>query len=171
MDITLAIVALICSFVGILGCIVPVLPGLLLNYIALLCLYFTSYGEVDILSLVIWLVVILLASVLDYVLPAYMTRQFGGTKAGAWGATIGVFVGLFLFPPYGILFGPFCGAVLGELTQNKKDAAKAFKSGFGSFLAFIVGTGVKLFIAFWLTVVVILTCWQPLWNWVVSLFR
>ncbi|MDO4758265.1 MAG: DUF456 domain-containing protein [Rikenellaceae bacterium] len=170
MDIALAVIAFFLSLVGVLGCIVPILPGILLNYIALVCLYFTSYAEVDTTSLVIWLVVVLLVSLADYVLPAYMTRKFGGSKAGAWGATIGVFAGLFLFPPFGIILGPFFGAVLGEMSRTKSDSSQALKSGFGSFLAFIVGTGIKLIVAFWMTGVVVAACWSPVKEWVVGLF-
>jgi conserved hypothetical protein len=83
-------------------------------------------------------------SAADYFLPAWMTRRFGGSRSGAIGATAGVFAGFFLFPPVGIILGPFAGAVLGELLNDRSDVPKAFLVGFGSFLAFVVGTGVKL---------------------------
>ncbi|MBQ5653184.1 MAG: DUF456 domain-containing protein [Alistipes sp.] len=171
MDITLAIVAFLLSLVGIIGCIVPILPGLVLNYIAILCLYFTSYAEIDLTSLIIWLVVVTLISLADFILPAWMTRKFGGSKAGEWGATIGVFAGLFLFPPFGVILGPFFGAILGEMSRKKNDPHQALKSGFGSFLAFIVGTGIKLIVAFWMTGVVIASCWSPVRDAIVSLFN
>ena len=171
MDIALAIIAFLLSLVGIIGCIVPVLPGLLLNFLALVGLYFTSYAEIDLTSLIIWLVVVTVISLADFILPAWMTRKFGGTKAGEWGATIGVFAGLFLFPPFGVILGPFFGAILGEMSRKKNDPHQALKSGFGSFLAFIVGTGIKLIVAFWMTGVVIASCWSPVRDAVVSLFN
>lgn len=170
MDIALAVIAFFLSLVGIVGCIVPILPGIVLNYIALVCLYFTSYAEIDTTSLFIWLVVVALVSLADFILPAWMTRKFGGSKAGEWGATIGVFVGLFLFPPFGVLLAPFFGAVLGEMSRKSGTPEQALKSGFGSFLAFIVGTGIKLIVAFWMTAVVIAACWAPVRDAVVSLF-
>lgn len=170
MDITLAVIAFFLSLVGIIGCIVPVLPGILLNYIALVCLYFTSYAEIDTTSLIIWLVVVGIVSLADFVLPAWMTRKFGGSKAGEWGATIGVFAGLFLFPPMGVILGPFFGAVLGEMSSKTGSPEQALKSGFGSFLAFIVGTGIKLIVAFWMTGVVIAACWAPVRDAIASLF-
>lgn len=170
MDITLAIIAFLLSLVGIIGCIVPVLPGLLLNFLALVGLYFTSYAEIDLTSLIIWLVVVGIVSLADFFLPALMTRKFGGSKAGEWGATIGVFAGLFLFPPWGIILGPFFGAVLGEMSRKSGTPDQALKSGFGSFLAFFVGTGIKLIVAFWMTGVVVAACWRPVWDAIVSLF-
>lgn len=144
MDITLAIFAFLLSIVGIAGCIIPGLPGPVLSYAGLLCAYFTSYSHISTASLLFWLAVTLAVSVADYFLPAWMTRRFGGSRAGAVGATIGVFAGFFLFPPLGIILGPFMGAVLGELLHDKRDPGKALLVGLGSFLSFLVGTGIKL---------------------------
>ena len=130
----------------------------------------TSYAEIDLTSLIIWLVVVGIVSLADFFLPALMTRKFGGSKAGEWGATIGVFAGLFLFPPWGIILGPFFGAVLGEMSRKNGTPHQALKSGFGSFLAFFVGTGIKLIVAFWMTGVVVAACWRPVWEAIVSLF-
>ena len=159
MDLFLAISALLLAVVGIVGCIVPVIPGNALSYAALLVLACTDYAPIDAASLVLWLVVTVVVMALDLFLPAWMTRRFGGTRAGAVGATAGIFVGLFLFPPFGILFGPFFGAVLGELSRDKNDTARALRSGFGSFMAFIVGTGIKLAAACWIFAVVAGALW------------
>ena len=59
------------------------------------------------------------------------TRRFGGSRSGAIGATVGVFAGFFFFPPVGIILGPFFGAVLGELLNDRRDAGKAFPVGIG----------------------------------------
>ena len=159
MDLFLAISALLLAAVGIIGCIVPVIPGNALSYVALLLLACTDYAPLDAASLVLWLVVTVVVMTLDFILPAWMTRRFGGTRAGAVGATVGIFVGIFLFPPFGVLFGPFFGAVLGELSRDKNDTARALRSGFGSFLAFVVGTGIKLAAAGWIFAVVAGALW------------
>ena len=84
-------------------------------------------------------------SVADYFLPAWMTRRFGGSRSGAIGATVGVFAGFFFFPPVGIILGPFFGAVLGRAAQRPpRRGARRFWSAYGSFLSFVVGTGIKL---------------------------
>lgn len=151
MDTLLSILAVLFGLVGCVGCIAPVLPGVALAYIGYLCLYFCSYSEISVTWLVIFGVLTLLVSILDYVLPAFMTKKFGGSKAGERGAIAGV-LGGFLFGPIGIIVGPFVGAVLGELIFDNSDKQRALRSGFGSFLSFFVGTGIKLALSLWLTV-------------------
>lgn len=144
MDIALSVAAFLLTIAGIVGCIIPAMPGALLSYAGLLCAYFTTYSSMSQGSLWLWLGIVIAVSAADYFLPAWMTRRFGGSRSGAIGATIGVFAGFFLFPPLGIILGPFAGAVLGELVHDKEDVNKALKVGFGSFMAFIAGTGIKL---------------------------
>ena len=151
MDTLLSVLAVLFGVVGCVGCIAPVLPGVALAYIGYLCLYFCSYSEISITWLVVFGVLTLLVSILDYVLPSYMTKKFGGSKAGERGAMAGV-LGGFLFGPIGIIVGPFVGAVLGELIYDNSDKQRALRSGFGSFLSFFVGTGIKLALSLWLTV-------------------
>ena len=96
MDITLSLFAFVLSILGIIGCIVPALPGVVLSYAGLLCAYFTSYSQMSAPALWLWLGVTVAVSIADYFLPAWMTRRFGGSRAGAIGATVGVFAGFFL---------------------------------------------------------------------------
>ena len=99
-----------------------------------------------------------------------MTRRFGGSRSGAIGATVGVFAGFFLFPPFGIVLGPFFGAVIGELLHDKSDPAKALLIGLGSFLSFIVGTGLKLAAAAGMLIYVVADIWEPLRAWLATIF-
>ena len=98
-----------------------------------------------------------------------MTRRFGGSRAGSIGATIGIFVGFFA-GPVGIILGPFVGAVIGELVNDRSDFAKALVVGFGSFLSFFVGTGIKLIVAVGILVHVVADIWPAFWNWLTNLF-
>lgn len=143
MDTTLSIIAVICGIVGLLGAILPVLPGTLLSYAGLLCLYFTSDSDISVTMLVLWGIVSTIVIVMDYFLPGYFSKKFGGTKAGSIGATVGVLIGVFL-GPIGIILGPFAGAVIGELIANKLTFREALQVGFGSMLSFLVGTFFKL---------------------------
>ena len=137
------IIALIAGVIGLVGVIVPVLPGTLLSFIGLLCAYFVTGSEITMTQLVVCGVVSLVVILLDYLLPGYFTKVFGGTKSGITGATIGTFVGL-LFGIPGIILGPFFGAVIGEMVGSKADIDKALTIGLGSLLSFLVGSGVKL---------------------------
>jgi uncharacterized protein YqgC (DUF456 family) len=56
-------------------------------------------------------------------------------------------IGIFFFPPFGLIVGPFLGAYLGELVAGK-DSRTALRSGFGSFVGFVAGTIMKLAISF-----------------------
>ena len=143
MDTFLAIIALVLALVGVAGCILPVLPGTPICYVGMLAMACTQYSTLETSTLVMFLIITVAVSVADYLLPAWLSRRFGGSKHGATGATIGMVVGLFC-GPMGLILGPFIGAVVGEMTVNRDDSAKALKVGFGAFLSFIVGTGLKL---------------------------
>ena len=70
----------------------------------------------------------------------------------------------------GVILGPFFGAVIGELIHDRSDSAKAFRSGFGSFLAFIAGTGLKLVAAIWMICLVWSDTYPVVKNWIVTTF-
>ena len=143
MDYVLIALGVVFMISGILGCVLPVIPGPPLSYIGLLFLHLTERYQFSTRFLVIWAVITAVVYALDYLIPAWGTKKFGGSKRGIWGSIIGLVIGLFFFPPFGIIFGPFLGAVIGELTAGK-DSGAALKSGFGSFIGFLAGTLLKL---------------------------
>jgi uncharacterized protein YqgC (DUF456 family) len=143
MDYILIVLGIILLVSGILGCVLPVLPGPPLSYAGLLLLHFTSKYQFSTKFLIIWAIVTAAVYAIDYVIPVIGTKKFGGSKWGVWGSVIGLVAGLFLFPPFGIIIGPFAGAVIGELSSGK-DSGSAFKAGFGSFVGFMLGTLIKL---------------------------
>ena len=156
MDILLAIAACLLAILGIVGAVVPVLPGPLLSYCGLLCITAASFSGTGAATLWIWGGVTLAVTLADYLLPAWMAKRFGGSRAGAVGATVGAIAGIFLFPPVGILLGPFAGALLGELLHDSNDTARAVRVGIGSFLSFVVGTGLKLFVSIGLAILIVM---------------
>ena len=127
---------------GIIGSVLPVLPGVPLSYAGILLLHFTEKVQFSIPFLILWLVLVILVQLLDYYVPIWGTRKFGGSKRGVWGCAIGMVVGLF-FGPWGIVLGPFVGAIVGELSGGKQTQA-AIKAGFGSFIGFLLGIVSKL---------------------------
>lgn len=161
MDLLLSLLAIGFSLLGIVGCILPALPGVFFSYAGLLCAWCAGWSQMPADAAWIWLAVTIAVSVADYYLPGWMARRFGGSRAGSIGATVGIFAGLF-FGPMGIILGPFVGAVAGELLHDRSDSAKAFRVGLGSFLAFIVGTGLKLGVAIAMFVLVLADTWYPI---------
>lgn len=143
LDIILIVIGILFLVVGLVGCILPVLPGPPLSYVALLLLHFTEKHQFSTRFLIIWAIVALLVTILDNMIPIWGAKKFGGGKKAVWGSIIGLLIGLFLFPPVGIILGPFAGAVIGELLDGK-NSTDAFRSGFGAFIGFLGGTLLKL---------------------------
>lgn len=150
MDIILIILGGILIIVGIVGCFVPVVPGPPLSWLGILFLYFTDNTSITSSFLLWWLVFAIIVTALDYLIPVWGTKKFGGTKMGVRGSIAGLIVGLF-FPPIGIIVGPFLGALVAELIHDAHDTSKALKSAFGSFMGFVLGTGLKLGVSLTLT--------------------
>ena len=170
MDVFLTIVAIVCSLAGVAGCIIPIIPGPALSFAAVLCAFFCSGSGISAAQMWMWLAVTVVVSVMDYLLPAYMARWFGGTKAGTRGALVGMIVGMIFFNIPGVIFGPFFGAVAGELLHDGSDRLHALKVGFGSFLSFLVGTGVKLVVSVWMLAVVWADSYAVFKTWAASIF-
>jgi hypothetical protein len=148
-DYIFLILGIILMIVGIIGCLVPVLPGPPVSYIGLILLHVTRFGSFSSTVLITLAIVTITVTILDYVVPIWGTRKFGGSKYGARGATVGLVIGLFLGPA-GIIIGPLLGAIVGELIF-KDDMKYAIRAGFGSLLGFLTGVGLKLAASFVMT--------------------
>jgi len=141
-DILLVILGFSFLFAGLVGCIVPAIPGPPLSYVALLLLQITKFTDFSTHFLLITAGVTIAVTVGDYVVPIWGTKKWGGSRAGAIGSMVGLLIGLF-FIPIGIIAGPFVGAIVGELIIGR-DKNAALRSGFGSFVGFLLGTAMKL---------------------------
>ena len=149
----LIITAIILAILGIVGGIVPVLPGPPLSWLALLCAHFAASPEnkFSTFALAIWLVLAIIITIMDYLLPGYMAKLTGGHRGAERGALVGLIVGIF-FTPIGMVLGCFLGAFLGELIVEGESPARALSAATGAFLAFILTTGIKVIfsvIALW----------------------
>jgi uncharacterized protein len=127
MDVLLAILGTICIITDVLGRVFPILPGPPISYAGILLLHFSSYAQYSTRFLILFAALTAIVAILDYIIPLWGTRQFGGSKYGAWGATMGVVVGLFIGPA-GLVLGPFLGAVIGEIIAGMK-SKEAFRAG------------------------------------------
>ncbi len=139
METILIIIGAILVLVGFIGAFLPFLPGPPLSYAGLILLQFTDPAPFSVLFMVIWAMVVIILFILDNVIPVWGTKRYGGTSWGIWGCIFGVVIGLFIFPPFGIIIGPLAGAFLGELAGGK-DSNQAFKAAWGSFVGLLLGT-------------------------------
>ncbi len=153
MDYVLFILAIVVVIIGFIGDIIPGIPGTPVSYLALLLLHWTDRISYSPQFLVIMGLICAVITVLDYVVPVWGTKKFGGTKAGVRGSTIGLIISLLVLPmlgivigPFGIigiLAGPFVGAYIGETMSGTPDD-RAWRSAFGSFIGFLTGTFMKI---------------------------
>jgi len=142
MDIVWMVIGGLLMLFGIIGCLLPLLPGPPLSYFGLLVLQLMEEPPFSVTFLIIWALVVVIITGLDYVVPIYGTKRFGGTKYGLWGCAIGLVAG-FWFGPVGIIVGPFIGALIGEWIGNA-NSDQALKAAIGSFVGFLFGTVIKL---------------------------
>lgn len=148
MDIFISIIAVLAGIIGIIGSIVPALPGTPVSWIGLLLMYAwggtNGAGEhMSTSTLLIWLGITTLVTIMDYVVPLWFTKLTGGSKYAGWGAAIGLVVGMFV-PPVGLILGTLLGAFIAELVFAEKDFWTSSKSALGALIGFLFGTGVKL---------------------------
>ena len=142
MEYIFLILGAIFAIIGLVGAIVPALPGPPLSYITLWMMWLYNREEVSTATLVVMGILMILITILDYVAPVWLTKFGKGTKAGIRGATAGLIIGFF-FCPLGLIFGPFIGALLGELLVSTPFAT-ALKVAFMSFVGFLLTTALKL---------------------------
>jgi len=142
--IVLIILGLLFAFIGLIGCVLPIIPGPPLSFFALIILsYAKNWEPFSATFLIIMAGLTVLATVVDYVVPAIGARRYGASKLGVWGSIIGMLIGFFVFPPWGMLIGAIIGALAGELAGGKK-GKKALRAGWGVFVGNIMGIGLKL---------------------------
>ena len=137
MDYIWLILSLICIITGVLGSLLPVLPGLPISWVGLVLLMLTKPIETDVMLLSVTGVIAIGVGILDYWIPAKGTKAFGGSKYGVWGTNIGLVVGLIVPVPFGFIWGPFLGAFIGE----------AMWAATGSFVGFLTSTFLKLVVS------------------------
>ncbi len=142
--IALIILGLVCALIGLAGCILPAIPGPLLSFLALILLSFARDWEpFSATFLMIMAGLTLLVTLLDYVVPLLGAKKYGASKTGIWCSILGMVLGVFFFPPWGMLIGAFAGAIAGEWLAGK-EGRESLQAAWGIFLGNVVGIGVKL---------------------------
>lgn len=150
METFLIILGIMLLLAGLAGCVIPVIPGPALSYLALVVLQFLPEPAFTNQFMLNWAAIVFLVTVLDYVAPVYGAKRYGGTKWGVNGSILGVILGFLLIGPVGLIVGPFIGAYIGELITGK-GASIALKAAFGTFVGFLAGTFVKIIVALIIT--------------------
>lgn len=163
MDEFLIILSVICAIVAIIGSIVPVLPGPILAYGALWIAKWSGYAIFTISFMVVMAIVTAIVFIADLYLPSLITKKMGGSKAAQWGAFTGTILGVFL-TPVGMLIGMLVGAFVGEFMFNKSDMMNSASAAIGSFLGFLVGTGIKLFFCGYVIYEIVSQIWGVVFN-------
>lgn len=141
------VIAGILIVAGLIGSILPNLPGIPVMFGGMLLAAWVGHFE----KIPVWVIVILgvlaaFSIVFDFLSGTYGAKKYGASKAAVWGALIGTIVGLFFSIP-GIILGPFIGAVIGQLASGSA-IDHAAKVGVGTWIGLLIGTAIKLAVAF-----------------------
>lgn len=149
-EIIIAAICIILAFAGIVGCVVPALPGPPLNLLSLIILKAALPEKLGFWLLIIFIILTILLTLLDYYLPTFGAKRYGVSKYGVWGSFIGMIIGIFFFAPFGMILGIIIGAFLGELYAGKTKSA-ALKAGFITFILSISMMIAKLILSIIMT--------------------
>lgn len=131
---------------GLAGSILPLLPGPPVAYLGLLLQQLRDPDPFSAKFLWIWAGIVLVSLVLDYLIPIWGTKRYGGTRYGVWGCTLG-FLLAFWMGPWGVILGPFLGAFAGEMIAGQ-DSKKSLRAAWGSFIGFLLGSFLKIVLCF-----------------------
>ncbi len=138
--------------VGVAGTVLPALPGLPLLFAGmLLAAWAGDFQQVGGWMLGLLGVLTLLSLAIDFIATALGAQRVGASRLALIGAVIGTFAGL-LFGIIGVFVGPFVGALAGELIHGRGAGAqklgRAARVGFGTWFGILLGTVLKLGLAF-----------------------
>ncbi len=150
MDVLIYVLSFLLLVGGVVGCVLPILPGAPLGYAGLLLLHFTGRADFSTTQLVTWLIIVVILQVVDFITPLLGSKYTGGSEFGNRGCVAGTLIGMF-FLPWGIIVGPFIGAVAGEMLGGS-DLSHAVRAGIGSLIGFLVGTLLKVIVCFYFLV-------------------
>jgi len=133
--------------VGLLGVVLPALPGLPLVFAGMLVAAWAGgFEEIGVFPLVVLGLLTLVSFLVDFWATAHGAKRVGASRKALVGAVLGTFAGLF-FAPIGLFIGPFVGALIGELLHGRELGAAA-RVGFGTWLGIVLAIVLKLGLAF-----------------------
>ena len=141
---------------GIIGCFIPIIPGPPISYVGLLVFHFLSSYSIE--EDILWLMafVVIAVTLFDLWIQIYAVKKFGGKRKAVNGSIIGLIIGIFFFPPFGIILGPFLGAFIGARMEENSDGNRAIKIALGALTGFFTGTMLKLSVSMYIIYIVFL---------------
>jgi len=147
LDAVIIVIGLILALAGMIGCILPIIPGPTFSFLALILLSWTKNWQVFSQAfLIVMGALTVILMILDYIAPALGAKKYGASKSGLWGSAIGMIIGIFFIPPWGIIVGA--------------SGKKALRAGWGILIGNVLGIGLKL--AF--TTVVLFYYIKAIWH-------
>ncbi|MGF7047066.1 uncharacterized protein YqgC (DUF456 family) [Paenibacillus sp. DS2015] len=130
--------------IGLAGAVFPVLPGALAIYAAFFVYgWFFGFDAFGVWFWIIQTLIVVVLIVADYIVGAWGTKKFGGSRLSVILSTIGVIIGPFVIPAFGLIIGPFIGALVGELISGSS-LSKSVKVGWGSLVGLFSSMVVKV---------------------------
>ena len=144
MEVVFAIICAVLILAGLVGVIMPYLPGITLAWLGLFIYAIgTDWERLSVTTIVVFAVLTVLALLMDYIAPLLGAKKHKASKWGMIGASIGLFLGIIIFQMWGIIVGPLLGALIGELLSGKS-AGEAFKISLGTLVGFLFGSLMKI---------------------------
>lgn len=143
LDVILWVIIVACFIVSFIGLVYPIIPSVLVIWAGVAVYHFGINSEE--LSWISWTMFVLLTVVLfvaDYLANLHFVDRAGGSKWGMRAATVGLIVGSFVIPPFGVIIVPFVLVLLAELVQ-KKSFSESLKVAFATLIAILSGTFAK----------------------------
>jgi uncharacterized protein len=145
--VVLYVIAVVLVVIGLAGVVLPALPGAMLIVAGLvLAAWVDGFTRVGTWPLIAIAILGVGSYGIDFVATALGAKKLGASTRAMVGAGVGTLLGLFAGIP-GLIVGPFLGAVIGELTVNR-DVVKAGQAGVAAWIGFLVGTALKVAVAF-----------------------
>lgn len=131
---------LLVMFIGMIGNLIPGVPGTSLIFTAGLIhqLYFGDSGGIGWFWIFALGVLMIASFLIDYVASLLGAKTLGATWRGMLGAFVGIILGLILFPPFGLIIGPFVGAIVFEWAFGR-EIREASKAGVGAVVGVLLG--------------------------------
>jgi len=129
--------------VAFVGCIVPGLPGPPFGFLSLVLLRLVDPSIFTTDFLITLGIITIAIYLLDYILPLLGAKMYNASKQGIWFSIIGMLIGIFFFPPFGMIFGLLIGAIVGELISGKAKT-EAIRVGLASFVFSLLAIVIKI---------------------------